>query len=100
MNKKLKVKEIDELYKAIRLIETEEEFYNFFEDLCTVNELKSLAHRFCVAKLLSEGKTYIEVSEQTGASTATISRISKCLSYGADGYSAIIAKLDKENQKQ
>lgn len=93
MNNKLKTKETGELYKAIKLIETEEEFYNFFEDLCTVTELKSLAHRFCVAKLLSEGKTYIEVSEQTGASTATISRISKCLSYGADGYSTIISKL-------
>lgn len=93
MNSKLKTKETDELYRAIRLIETEQEFYNFFEDICTVTEFKSLAQRFCVAKLLYEGKTYLEVCELTGASTATISRISKCLSYGADGYSAILSKL-------
>ncbi len=93
MNSKLKNKDIDELFEAIALLKSKDEFYNFFEDLCTVTELKSLAHRFCVAKLLSEGKTYLEVSEQTGASTATISRISKCLLYGADGYNTIISRL-------
>ena len=93
MNSKLKSKETDALFKALSLLESEEEYYNFFEDLCTVTELKSLSQRFHVAKLLSEGKTYIEVGELTGASTATISRISKCLSYGADGYNLILKRL-------
>lgn len=95
MNKKLVSKEADSLFDAIASLENKEEFYNFFEDLCTVTELKSLAHRFAVAKLLSEGKTYLEVSETTGASTATISRISKCLMFGADGYNTIIKRMDK-----
>ncbi len=93
MNTKLKSSETDELFKALMLLENTEECYNFFEDLCTVTELKSLSQRFHVAKLLSEGKTYIEVGELTGASTATISRISKCLSYGADGYNLILKRL-------
>ena len=93
MNTKLKSSETDELFKALMLLENTEECYNFFEDLCTVTELKSLSQRFHVAKLLSEGKTYIEVGELTGASTATISRISKCLMYGADGYNLILKRL-------
>ena len=96
MNKKLQSAEFDLLYEAFSLIRTKEEFYNFFEDLCTVVEMQSLAHRFSVAKLLDEGKTYTEVSELTGASTATISRISKCLSYGADGYKVILDRMKRE----
>ena len=86
----------DALFDAILSLETREECYNFFEDLCTVVEMQSLAHRFSVAKLLDEGKTYTEVSELTGASTATISRISKCLSYGADGYKVILDRMKRE----
>ncbi len=93
MNSKLKSKETNELFKALGLLENEKEYYDFFEDLCTVTELKSLSQRFHVAKLLSEGKTYVEVGELTGASTATISRISKCLMYGADGYNLILKRL-------
>lgn len=93
MNQKLQSEELDSLYEAISLIQTREEFYNFFEDLCTVVELQSLAHRFSVAKMLYDGKTYTEVGELTGASTATISRISKCLTYGADGYKAILIRM-------
>lgn len=93
MNPKLKSDEMDLLFAAIDLLQTQEEYYNFFEDLCTVTELKSLAHRFAVAKMLSDGKTYLEVSEATGASTATISRISKCLSYGTDGYNVILERM-------
>ena len=96
MNTKLQSKEIDLLYDAFSLIRNKEEFYNFFEDLCTVVEMQSLAHRFSVAKLLEEGKTYTEVSEATGASTATISRISKCLSYGSDGYKVILKRMRGE----
>ena len=93
MNSKLKSKEADELFKALSLLENIDEYYNFFEDLCTVTEIKSLSQRFHVARLLYEGKTYLEVGELTGASTATISRISKCLSYGADGYNLILKRI-------
>lgn len=96
MNTKLQSPELDLLYDALKLIRSKDEFYNFFEDLCTVVEMQSLAHRFMVAKLLHEGKTYTEVSEETGASTATISRISKCLSYGADGYKVILDRMKGE----
>ena len=84
MNRKLQSENIDVLYEAVGLIETREEFYNFFEDLCTITELQAMAHRFAVAKMLTEGYTYQEISEKTGASTATISRINKCIGYGAD----------------
>ena len=93
MNSKLRSKETDELFKALSLLESTDEYYDFFEDLCTVTEIKSLSQRFHVARLLSEGKTYLEVGELTGASTATISRISKCLSYGADGYNLILKRM-------
>lgn len=96
MNSKLKSKEADDLFDALKLIENREEYYNFFEDLCTVTELHSLTHRFSVAKYLSEGKTYLEVSELTGASTATISRINKCLTYGADGYNEILKRIKEK----
>lgn len=96
MNRKLESEEVDDLYEAMTLIRNKEEFYNFLEDLCTVAEMQSLAHRFSVAKMLYDGKTYSEVSELTGASTATISRISKCLTYGADGYKAILKRMKNE----
>lgn len=96
MNPKLQSEDVDILYEAISLIESKEEFYNFFEDLCTVTELQSLAHRFSVAKMLSDGCTYLDISEKTGASTATISRINKCLSYGADGYNVILSRMQKK----
>ncbi len=91
MNRKLQSENIDVLYEAVGLIETREEFYNFFEDLCTITELQAMAHRFAVAKMLTEGFTYQEISEKTGASTATISRINKCIGYGADGYNVILS---------
>lgn len=93
---KLKRKDIDELFKAILLLENEEECYRFFEDICTINELHAISQRFQVAKLLSEKKTYGEIEELTKASTATISRINKCLLYGADGYNIILERF-KDN---
>ena len=92
---KFKRDDVDELFKAFMLLESEEECYRFFEDLLTVNELYSISQRFQVAKLLSEGKTYQDIEKETTASTATISRINKCLSYGADGYSRILKKMEK-----
>ena len=96
MNRELQSENIDVLYEAVGLIETREEFYNFFEDLCTITELQAMAHRFAVAKMLTEGFTYQEISEKTGASTATISRINKCIGYGADGYNVILSRMKKK----
>ena len=93
---KFETKEVDNLFEAIMKLETQEECYRFFEDLCTVGELHSLAQRLEVAKLLTEKKTYIEISKETNASTATISRINRALEYGADGYKIILNKLKGE----
>ena len=93
MNSKLKDDMTDKLFEAILLLENIEECYNFFEDICTVSEIKALAQRLQVASMLKEGKTYTDISEVTGASTATISRINRALNYGADGYNTILNKL-------
>lgn len=90
---RFKSAEIDELFKAILALETEEDCYRFFEDVCTINEIHSIAQRLHVAKLLHEHKTYNEIEEITKASTATISRVNKCLNYGADGYRMILEKV-------
>jgi TrpR-related protein YerC/YecD len=88
--------DIDKLFQAILMMETEEDCYRFFEDICTINEIHAIAQRLEVAKLLNEKKTYSEIEELTGASTATISRINKCLVYGADGYKLVLAKIEKK----
>ena len=93
---KFKRDDIDELFRAILLLEDEEDCYRFFEDVCTVNEIHAIAQRLQVAKLLSEDKTYSEIESITKASTATISRINKCLVYGADGYKRILERLAAE----
>lgn len=84
----------DALFAAILKLESIEECYRFFEDICTIKELQSISQRLEVAKLLREGKTYGEVEESTGASTATISRVNRCLHYGSDGYKLILNRLD------
>ncbi len=95
---KFKREDIDELFKAILLLEDEEDCYRFFEDICTINELHAIAQRLQVAKLLSEKRTYSEIEEITKASTATISRINKCLVYGAEGYKRILEKMKDEEK--
>lgn len=95
---KFKGDDIDALFEAILSLEDEEDCYRFFEDLCTVNEIHAIAQRWQVAKLLAEKKTYSEIEEITKASTATISRINKCLVYGAEGYQRMLARL-KDNGK-
>ena len=90
---RFKREDIDELFKAILLLQDEEDCYRFFEDICTVNEIHAIAQRLQVAKLLSEIKTYSEIENITKASTATISRINKCLVYGSDGYRRILERL-------
>lgn len=92
MNNKIKSKSADMLFEGVLKLKTVEECYRFFEDLCTVNEIKSLAQRFEVAKLLNEGKTYTQIADITHASTATISRINRALEYGADGYKTILER--------
>ena len=90
---RFKREDIDELFKAILLLQDEEDCYRFFEDICTVNEIHAIAQRLQVAKLLSENKTYSEIENITKASTATISRINQCLVYGSDGYRRILERL-------
>lgn len=96
MNDKLKNEHTDFFYRAILSLQTVEECYNFFEDVCTVSEIQAMAQRIYVARLLERGQTYQEISAETGASTATISRINKCLEYGTDGYKTVLGRL-KEN---
>ena len=79
MNKKIRTEAVDSLFEAILTLENKEECYSFFEDLCTVNELLSLSQRFEVASMLREKKTYLDIAEKTGASTATISRVNRSL---------------------
>ena len=94
MNKKLKTESVSGLFDAILTLKTREECYIFFEDLCTVNELLSLSQRFEVAAMLKDGKTYLEIAEKTGASTATISRVNRSLNYGNDGYEMVFGRMN------
>lgn len=96
---KIKREDIDELFEAVLTLKDEEECYRFFEDICTINEIHAIAQRLQVAKLLSEKKTYTEIEAVTKASTATISRINKCLVYGADGYKLVLERLAERNEK-
>ena len=91
--------ELDILFKAILKLENEDECYKFFEDIATINELKSLAQRMQVAKMLKEKKVYTEIAEATGASTATISRVNKCLNYGEEGYNLVLNRLYPESKQ-
>ena len=96
MNKKIKTEAVDALFDAILCLENREECYRFFEDLCTVNELLSLSQRFEVASMLKDHKTYLEIAEKTGASTATISRVNRSLTYGNDGYELVFERLEQK----
>ena len=93
MKDKLKTPAMDYFFDAVLSLENREECYNFFEDVCTINELFTISQRLTVAKMLTEGKTYIEIAETTGASTATISRVNRSLTYGNDGYNIIMKRL-------
>ena len=93
---RFKSEDIDGLFEAVLKLENEEECYRFFEDLCTINELKAMSQRWQVARLLAARKTYSEIEDETAASTATISRINKCLLYGADGYKKVLKKLEND----
>ena len=95
MGKKVKTESLDLLFEAILCLKDKEECYTFFEDICTVNELLSITQRFEVAKMLREQKTYLEIAEKTGASTATISHVNRSLNYGNDGYDMVFERMNK-----
>ncbi len=96
MTSKIKDGHTDFLFDAILQLKDREECYRFFEDLCTVSEIKSLAQRIAVAKLLHEKRVYTEIVAKTGASTATISRVNRSLAYGCDAYDMIFKRMEEE----
>lgn len=93
MSKNIRTEAVDRLFDAILSLRDREECYTFFEDVCTVNELLSLSQRMEVAYMLREQKTYLDIAEKTGASTATISRVNRSLNYGKDGYDMVFERL-------
>ncbi len=97
MNSKLKNNETDFLFKAVLQLQSVEECYKFFEDLCTVPEIKAMSQRIVVAKMLKDGKVYSEIVKQTGASTATISRVNRSLEYGCDAYPMVFERMTDED---
>ena len=95
MSKNVRTEAVDQLLEAILSLQSKEECYLFFQDVCTVNELLSLSQRFEVAKMLRDRKTYLEIAEKTGASTATLSRVNRSLDYGNDGYEMVFRRMEK-----
>lgn len=91
---KLNQKEVRQLFRAILQLKTIDECYQFFDDLCTVGEIKSMAQRLEVARMLQQGYTYSRIESETGASTATISRVKRCLHYGTDGYKMALERME------
>ena len=98
MSKTVRTEAVDHLFDAILTLENKEECYTFFQDVCTINELLSLSQRYEVAKMLREKKTYLEIADKTGASTATISRVNRSLNYGCDGYDMVFSRLEKNDK--
>ena len=93
VNPKLRDDLNDQLCEAVLKLETVEECYQFFEDICTISEIKAMSQRLEVARMLQDHHTYDDIASRTGASTATISRVKRCLNYGADGYSLVLDRL-------
>lgn len=94
---KLRSEQLDQLFDAILTLKTREECYQFFDDIATINEIQSLSQRLQVAKMLKDGKTYSTIEKGTNASTATISRVRRCLDYGSGGYHIALDRLDRED---
>ena len=97
MLRRLKDPNVEMLFKAMLSLETVEECYDFFEDICTVDEVQSIAKRLCAAKMLKDGMVYNEINEKTGLSTATISRVNRSMKYGNGGYDRVFERIKKEN---
>ena len=100
MNSKIKEESVDFLFKAILTLKNMDECYSFFEDLCTVPEIKAMSQRLVVAHMLSEKKVYSDIVSNTGASTATISRVNRSLNYGCDGYEMVFKRIAEEEAKE
>lgn len=98
MNKKIRTEAVDHLFEAILCLKDKEECYTFFEDVCTINEILSLSQRYEVARMLREHRTYLDIAEKTGASTATISRVNRSLNYGNDGYDMVFERLKQAEE--
>ena len=96
---KFSSKSLDNLFEAMQTLKTKEDYYRFFEDVCTISELQAIAQRFEVAEMLAQDETYTHIAETTGASTATISRVKKCLNYGANGYKIVLERLKSHQEK-
>jgi len=99
MNSKIRSSDVDCLFQAILSLQNIEECYQFFEDLCTISEIKAMAQRFEVARMLNQQYVYNDIVAKTGASTATISRVNRCLHYGADGYKLVLERLEKQKEQ-
>ncbi|WP_078394311.1 YerC/YecD family TrpR-related protein [Shouchella patagoniensis] len=97
---KLRGKELDQLFNSILALKNLEEAYEFFDDLCTINEIQSLAQRLEVARMLRDGYTYHKIETETGASTATISRVKRCLNYGNDAYRLTLDRIEAQEETQ
>jgi TrpR-related protein YerC/YecD len=97
---KLRGKELDQLFQAVLSLKNMEECYRFFDDLCTINEIQSLAQRLDVARMLRDGNTYHRIEAETGASTATISRVKRCLNFGNDTYEMVLERMKEENSEK
>ncbi len=98
MNDKLRNKSVDYLFDAILSLKSKEECYDFFEDLCTVTELKAISQRIVVAKMLSDDRVYSDIVKETGASTATISRVNRSLQFGCNGYEKIFERVEEKDK--
>lgn len=96
---KLRGEQLDQLFDAILSLKDREECYQFFDDLATMNEIQALAQRLSVAKMLDEGETYQEIANQSKASTATISRVKRCLQYGSGGYRIVLDRLGDQQKE-
>lgn len=95
MNEKLRSQDMDNLFEAILSLKDIDECYKFFEDICTINELQAISQRLAVANMLRNQKTYVEITEETGASTTTIGRVNRTLNYGNEGYQMVFERIQK-----
>jgi TrpR-related protein YerC/YecD len=100
MSEKIRDENTDFLFKAIMTLDKLDECYSFFEDLCTVSELKEMSKRLKAARMLRENYIYTDIAQETGLSTATISRVNRCLKYGNDGYVTVLDRLERERRRQ
>lgn len=100
MNPKIHTEEVDHLFDAVLTLKNREECYRFFEDVCTIKELLAMAQRYEVALMLRKKMTYLDIADKTGASTATISRVNRSLTYGEDGYQLVFDRLEAGGEKQ